>query len=207
MYTLNLNLRQALDNLASDFIKVYNTINDLGLDLSLHKIIIIIFTSRRLPKNLSIHLLNHEFSVSVSVRYQGLIYNQKRNWQKHLCHIKNKVESKLNNLSFLQGANWGANQNISRLLFLNMIRPIIDFGLPIYCNNFSIMDQINKIQNKYIRKVLSIQSSTPTNNLNAEAAIPLIQFCLNYFTDKTLLKAMSFQHNSITDDFEANDDE
>lgn len=200
IFTLNESFDVAVNNIMEDFYTIYEQLKSLGLDLSLPKVKFTIFTNRRIPKNFALILLNFIFPIEDNIRYLGLIFNRKMNWQPHIKLIKDKVESKLNILSYLHGAGWGINQNVSRLLFMSMIRPIIDFGLPIYANNFVSIDKVNKIQNNCLRKVLSVLFSTPTNNLNAEAAIPPVQFRFNFLADKLILKALSIEHNPLIND-------
>lgn len=197
IFILNKNLTLAIEQLIEDLLRLKDELINLGLELSIPKIQAMIFSNRRVPQDCSIKFDNFEIPLSESARYLGLIFDRKLNWNQHIQYVKQKVISKLNILTYLSGAAWGINQNLTRLLYLNMIRPIIDFGLTIYGKNNLIIDQINKLQNVCIRKVLSVLNSTPTNNLNAESVIPPINIRQNYLTDKLLIKAMSASNSSI----------
>lgn len=197
IYLLNKDLELALEKILSDLDRLKEALKTLGLDLSIPKIQATIFTNRRIPNNLTLKIGDHEVYISITVRYLGLFFDRKMKWTHHVNYIKQRVISKLNILSYLSGAAWGMNQTITRRLYLNMIRPIIDFGIAIYGKNDHILDLTNKIQNICIRKVLSVLLSTPTNNLNAEAVIPPIAYRHSYLSDKLFIKAMSINSNTV----------
>ncbi|CAH0773412.1 unnamed protein product [Bemisia tabaci] len=203
IYSLDEDLNVAVTKLTSDFHEIHSIINLLGLDFSLSKTKFTIFTNRKIPQNFTINLLNTILTVQETVKYLGLLFHRKMNWYHHALWVKTKIATKLNILKYLHGSAWGINQNVSRLLFLSMIRPIMDYALPIYCNDYKISNKINIIQNNCLRKVLSVLGSTPTNNLNAEAAIPPIQYRFNFLTDKLILKSMSLRNNAIINDMKS----
>lgn len=94
-----------------------------------------------------------------SIKYLGIIFNIKNNYIHHFSHIINKL-----NIRYLQLRKFINSQLIQRkikiYIYKQYLRPIIQYGAPIWLNPSTLsahqMERIRHIERKLLRKTANI---------------------------------------------------
>ncbi|GFX20529.1 reverse transcriptase domain-containing protein [Trichonephila clavipes] len=66
---------------------------------------------------------------------------------KHIEYLVLKSRKHLNILKSIAGKNWGADKITLRLIYLTLIRSILEYGFPIYCSaSNSVLKKLEEVQ-------------------------------------------------------------
>jgi len=100
-----------------------------GLNISPHKTAIVPFTNRRNTEGLRpFTLYVKELTMLSEVKYLGVIFDSKLNWNQHLQKIINKVETTFTVARRTSGKKWGLRPNMVHWLYSRVVRPSILHG-------------------------------------------------------------------------------
>ncbi|GBO46715.1 hypothetical protein AVEN_48773-1, partial [Araneus ventricosus] len=66
-------------------------------------------------------------------KYLDFILDPEFTSSKHIEHLTLKARKRLNILKYIAGRDWGADATTLRTSFQALIRPILEYGFPIYC--------------------------------------------------------------------------
>ena len=125
------------------------------------------------PRPSNVHLNNTSTPVSDRVKYLGVIFNNTSSWIPQIQNLKSKCFKKLDLLKKLAHTSNGSDRLMLIKLYHTLIRPIIDYGAPLY--SFvpkSRLDFLNVIHNTCLRLIIGAFRTTPTVSLICEAAEP-----------------------------------
>ncbi|KAL7297549.1 hypothetical protein TKK_0009909 [Trichogramma kaykai] len=185
-------------------IKLKNNLLDIGLDLAESKTVFVHFNLKNVPPGSSeIQIDNCTIKSSESLKFLGLHFDYKLNFDIHLNHVQKKCHRAMNILRFLCKTWWGSSPITLIILYKSYIRSIIDYGLPIYFpSKKKAVEKLERIQNSAIRTSLGLRISTPLNILLAESKLISIenraQFLCHSFLAKTMALQNSQTHKNIT---------
>ncbi|GBM38332.1 hypothetical protein AVEN_158359-1 [Araneus ventricosus] len=96
-------------------------------------------------------------------KYLGFILDPEFTSSKHIEHITLKARKRLNILKYIAGRDRGADATTLRTTFQALIRPIIEYGFPIYCcASKSNLKKLKKVQLSAARIITGLKRSCPS---------------------------------------------
>jgi ribonuclease HI len=120
-----------------------------GFKISTEKTVIVLFTNSSGKSKVNISLKGIPLKVKGSVKFLGMIFDQRLTWCEHIKYIKAKTQRRINLLRAVAGSNWGASSQTLLILYKLLIRSLLDYG------DIAI-DSASKSQ----KKILSVIQST-----------------------------------------------
>ncbi|GFV62065.1 reverse transcriptase domain-containing protein [Trichonephila clavipes] len=95
-------------------------------------------------------------------KYLGYVLDPEWSSHKHIDHIVSKCRKRLSILKFIAGKDWGAEAVTLRDTFLALIRPILEYGFPVYCCASAVsLEKLEKIQLGAARIITGLRRSCP----------------------------------------------
>ncbi|GFU37128.1 reverse transcriptase domain-containing protein [Nephila pilipes] len=89
---------------------------------------------------------------------------------KHIDYLVLKSRKRLNILKYIASKNWGVDVATLRLTYLTLIRPILEYGSPIYCwASNSVLKKLELVQLSAARIITDLEHSCPSNIVLFEA--------------------------------------
>ncbi|GFU31185.1 putative RNA-directed DNA polymerase from transposon BS [Trichonephila clavipes] len=129
-----------LTKLERDINLVLENIRNFALDHKLTfnytKSVVSFFTTNRKLDNFqpNIFLYNHPLTIDKHPKYLGFILDPEILGNKHTDNIVFKARKRLNILKYISGRDWGADAGTLRNTYISLIRPILEYGVPVYCS-------------------------------------------------------------------------
>ena len=171
---------------------------DNGLEVSVSKSAVTVFTRHRLPYRKIIQLNNVEMAWKNSFRYLGVILDQKLTWEDHINSILSKVEKSLNLLKAVTRRHRGADPKISLMFYKAYVRALIDFGSIFYGSATKTrLLKIDCLQHKALQIITGALSSTPTNDLLAETGESPLSLRILHLAEKCIVKNIFIQNDFL----------
>ena len=125
--------------------------------------------------------------------------NKKLNFKKH---VQNRIASAnrvLHSINRLQNSEWGLKSNAGRQIYQTCISSISDYGAEIWYNaqnpQKSYINQLQKLQNSALRKILGSFCTSPIGALKIESNIPLVEIRIHRKMQKYALRTMKMIEN------------
>ncbi|XP_053977242.1 uncharacterized protein LOC128875576 [Hylaeus volcanicus] len=81
---------------------------------------------------LSLYLNNQQINMEQQQKILGLIFDTKLNWELHIKKVKANCQQRIKIIKTLASKSWGANSEIILRTYKAIIRPVLDYGAPIY---------------------------------------------------------------------------
>ena len=126
-----------------------------------------------------------------TVRYLGVHLDSKITHHKHVKEINRKVYMVIKKIYPLLAKNSALSLKNKKLIYKMIIRPIITYASPVWCSMAKThMKELQVLQNKCLRMVLSADRYTKIENLHQEAEI-------EYMDDYVKTLAENFYHNQL----------
>ena len=124
---------------------------------------------------IELKLNNHPIKQNTTgtLKYLGMTFDEKLSWNPHVADVGRRVEARLRVLAMLSGCEWGADTGSMKLIYVSWIRPIIEYGTGALCMaSHTLMQTLEKKQNKALRYILRAPLSASTHAMAVEARIP-----------------------------------
>ncbi|GFW02292.1 putative RNA-directed DNA polymerase from transposon BS [Trichonephila clavipes] len=77
---------------------------------------------------------NQPLTIKKHPKYLGFILDPEILGNKHIDNIVFKARKRLNILRYIFGRDWGADAGTLRNTCISLIRPILEYGIPVYCS-------------------------------------------------------------------------
>ncbi|GFY11379.1 putative RNA-directed DNA polymerase from transposon BS [Trichonephila clavipes] len=92
-------------------------------------------TTNRKLYNFHPNILLHDQPLTVDKhpKYLGFVLDPEILGNKHIDHIVFKTRKRFNILRYISGRDWGADTGTLRNTYISLIRPILEYGAPVYC--------------------------------------------------------------------------
>ncbi|KAJ8941514.1 hypothetical protein NQ318_001796 [Aromia moschata] len=124
-----------------------------------------------------------------SVKYLGVIVDEKFKWKQHINQIIKKCENTINIMKVFCRSKWEADPNIALLFYSSLVRSVIYYGSIFYGSTTKAqLKKVDIIQNKCLRLSLGILNSTPINVLEAESGEPPLEVRRQFLSDKIVTR-------------------
>lgn len=122
------------DKLVKSAINIKAQLTRLGLDLQTDKTEMIMFTGRK--ENTSVKdtfcIGDTTDELKDCVKFLGIWLDSELNFRKQLENVSSKVTKANRLIRFMMGIKWGVESDTALMLYKNMVRSTIDYGLFIY---------------------------------------------------------------------------
>ena len=125
--------------------------------------------------------------------------DRKLNFKKH---VQNRIASAnrvLHSINRLQNSEWGLKSNAGRQIYQTCISSISDYGAEIWYNaqnpQKSYINQLQKLQNLALRKILGSFRTAITGKLEIESNIPPVEIRMHRKMQKYALRTMRITEN------------
>ncbi|GFT92348.1 putative RNA-directed DNA polymerase from transposon BS [Trichonephila clavipes] len=81
---------------------------------------------------------------------------------KHIDNIVFKARKRLNILRYISGRDWGADAGTLRNTYISLIRPIMEYGVPVYCSaSVTNLQKLKKVQLSAARIITGLKNTCP----------------------------------------------
>lgn len=156
----------------------------------------IIFTRKQKTPKINLYIDRNKISFEKSIRFLGLIFDQKLLWNNHITSLKNNCLKKMRILNYLSHTSWGADKETMLLLYRSLIRSKLDYGSFIYGSaSTSSLNKLNSIHNTCIRLATGAFKTSPVSSLYVEAQEPPLHLRRQLLLGKYLAKLKSLTHH------------
>ncbi|GFT69651.1 reverse transcriptase domain-containing protein, partial [Nephila pilipes] len=189
----------AIPGLESKLNDSLTALSNFAANLKLHfnpsKLIATFFTTNKHLYNYQPKLRrnNQDLTYEKHPNYLGFILDPEFTSNKHIDYLVLKSRKRLNILKYIVGKNWGADAATLRLTYLTLIRPILEYGFPIYCCACnSVLKKLEQIQLSAARIITDLKHSCPSNIVLFEADVQPLLFCRQTGLVKYFNKLSSF---------------
>ncbi|GFU77769.1 probable RNA-directed DNA polymerase from transposon BS [Trichonephila clavipes] len=132
-------------------------------------------------------------------KYLGYVLDPEWSSHKHIDHIVSKCRKRLSILKFIAGKDWGADAVTLRDTFLALIRPILEYGFPVYCcASAASLEKLEKIQLGAARIITGLRHSCPKEIVLFEADLQPLHLRSKNILTNYFNKLSSYGHHNKT---------
>ena len=151
--------------------KVSKWADDNGFRFSASKTVAIRFTRRRNLEEIPFLTLNGSIlPYEKEVKFLGMIFDEKLNWNKHIDNLKIKVKESMNILKVVSGYNWGADKKSLLRLYDSMCRSKLDYGCQIYSSACATkLRELDVVHNMGLRICTGAFRTSPVESLYVDS--------------------------------------
>uniref|UniRef100_A0A3Q3BE46 Reverse transcriptase domain-containing protein n=1 Tax=Kryptolebias marmoratus TaxID=37003 RepID=A0A3Q3BE46_KRYMA len=150
-------------------IEIENWALQWGFRFSVDKTKVMIFTQKKINKEIKLKLYKQELEQVKCVKFLGLWFDEKLKWHIHIKKIVDKCKKILNIMRCLVGSDWGADRKSLKQIYAGMIRSNIDFGCLVYSAAAKThLVKLDTIQNQALRLCTGAFKTTPVAALEIE---------------------------------------
>ncbi|GFY23740.1 RNase H domain-containing protein [Trichonephila clavipes] len=137
----------------------------------------------------SIFLYNQPLTINKHPKYLDFVLDPEILGNKHNDNIVFKARKRLNILRYISGRDWGADAGTLRNTYISFIRPILEYGVPVYCSaSIRNLQKLEKVQLSTARIIIGLKNTCPRDIVLFEAYLqPLIlrrRACLTKYYNK-----------------------
>jgi ribonuclease HI len=157
------NILFELMNKALRVVEEYNRL--VGLSVNPSKVSAMLFTKTMVVQSVPITLEGEEIKLVDEVKYLGLVFDSKLNWQSHIQKRAKKACMILGQCRRAVSKTWGLNPKRTHWLYKAIVRPTIAYGSLVWWHRAAISSNSNKLNHVQRLALLSTtgaMSSTPT---------------------------------------------
>lgn len=159
------------------------------ITFNIKKTEVIVFSRLRTKYSFKLSFLGEEISLANKVKYLGVIFDSKLNWEYQLQTVKNKVAQNMGCLGKMGGWGWGIKPSQRMDIVRRAIFPSCFYALPIWCMAFSTISGRQKLLSAIrpcLLYVTSLLSTTSSDVMLALLRLPSMFFLLALNTTKQI---------------------
>ena len=152
----------------------------------------IAFSRRRadLKPNVTIH--QEAIPVCELVKYLGITFDRKLNWNKHLSAIIDNARLRLNGLRAACRWGFGLSMSTGLVVYCSLIRSIIEYGCPAWISAANYLHiRLQRVQNEALRIVSRSPRETRIEDLHDICGIPRVADRLRSVATEFATKALN----------------
>ncbi|KAL0803382.1 hypothetical protein ABMA28_017394 [Loxostege sticticalis] len=198
MYVSGKNIEQLCLSLSSALSSLRIWLQNHGLNLSVNKSSVVLFSRMRCPPPISVYFDNRLIPVQSEAKFLGLILDAKLTGLSHMYYLTARCEKLLNILRCLAGVWWGAHPFSLKLIYNALIRSVLDYGT-FFLEPCSVvgLHKLDVVQSKALRIVTGAMRSSPNNALQVECSEPPLKLRRQFLSDKYLFRAFQFRNHPL----------
>ncbi|GFW28134.1 putative RNA-directed DNA polymerase from transposon BS [Trichonephila clavipes] len=108
-----------------------------------------------------------------NAKYLGYTLDQEITSNKHIESQVIKARKRLNVLKFISGRDWGVEASTLRTTFISLVRPVLEFGIPIYsCASDTNLKTLERVQLCAARIISGLRYSCQIDIVLFESNLP-----------------------------------
>lgn len=195
------NIKHIETTLNSTLIDVGKFANNHKLTFNVTKSFVTLFTTNRHLYSYQPQVLfqDQPLSYEKHPKYLGFVLDQEITCNRHISNLVNKSRKRLNILKYISGRDWGADATTLRLTYISFIRPILEYGFPVYfCASTSNLLQLERVQLSAARIITGMRNSCPNDIVLYEANLPPLGLVRNSNLVKYYNKLRSYENQNRT---------
>ncbi|XP_008483690.1 uncharacterized protein LOC103520381 [Diaphorina citri] len=171
-----------------------------GSKFSEEKTKVVVFSKRKTKFDLNLNFNGVNLNVSNEMKLLGMIMDYRLTWKDHIIYTKAKAMKAMNILKILNNRNNGVNRKVLLRLYKTYVRPIIEYGAPIYNSApKAILNKLDPIQNTAIRIATGAFKSSRIENLLVDAGEPPLHIRREYLSNNYMSKVLYNVDNPMRD--------
>lgn len=199
IYKSGKSIENSCQALTSSLSFLKSWLNRNGLDLSVSKSRVVLFSRKRRPPPIQVKFNNVLIPSSKDVKFLGVVLDSKLTGVSHCEYVTVRCERNLNILRCLSGVWWGAHPYSLKLIYNAIIRSLMDYGtFLLEPGNVAAFKKLDNIQAKAMRIILGAMKSSPINCMRAECAEPPLNLRRQFLSDKFLFRCVQFSNHILT---------
>lgn len=184
------NIKYILRQVQKALRSVENWANKWGFRISVSKSKYMIFGFRRKIPDYELCLYDSPLEKVKVFKFLGVWFDERLTWRVHIDKTIGKCEKVLNVMRSIAGCDWGAGRETMYLIYLAMIRSVIDYGSIAYGSAATaVLGKLDTVQSKALRLCCGAFRTTSVPALCVEMGeVPLhlrrIQLGLQYWAKR-----------------------
>src|SRR5206468_1916036 len=161
-------IQRALDHIS-------NWCDDWGLQISLKKSSVVIFTHRVKYNVTPIVYKGNPLKVEDKIKFLGMIFDKRLSWQSHVQYIVGRCAARLNLMRSLTGTRWGASKTALLTVYRALIRSLLDYGAEALASaSQGVMAKFDSVQYRALKISCGAMAGTALEALQSECGeLPL----------------------------------
>jgi ribonuclease HI len=175
VYRSGRKLATIIDDIQRALDHISDWCDDWGLQISLKKSTIVIFTHRVKYEAKPIIYKGEAIKVEEKVKFLGMIFDKRLNWRSHTQYIVDRCAARLNLMRSLAGAGWGASKTALLAVYRALIRSLLDYGAEALDSaSHGILAKFDSIQYRALKICCGAMAGTALEALQGECGeLPL----------------------------------
>ena len=182
-------LKRLLDNLG-----LY--CKDQGLSINYHKTKVMVF--RRRPKTFTWSILGTRIEQCSSYKYLGITFSETLTWKAHLSNLRVATLRSMGAIVKFFFSKGGCLIDPAIKLFVSKVISSMLYGAEIWGWNEQVINNLEKIQNLFMRRILVLPKGTPVALMRAELGLPSIKARVNFIILKYWLKCTQKNSDDVS---------
>lgn len=198
LYSTNRSIELTGSDLTSALSLLKLWLDSNGLELSVAKSAVVLFTRKRLPPPIQVKFGNHVVPVKRQIKFLGFILDSKLSGLAHCDYIVSKCEKNINILRCVSGVWWGAHPSCLKLLYNALIRSVLDYGtFLLEPGSAAGLKKLNGVQSKALRIICGAMKSSPINALQVECVEPPLHLRRQFLSDRYLFRCAGLSNHQL----------
>lgn len=191
IYMSHINLKFIEQTLQNVLNSLASWSKENGSQFSEEKTKVIVFSKRKFKHQLNLNFNGVTLQESDNIKLLGMIMDYRLKWKDHINYTKARATKSLNILQILNNRNNGVSRQVLLRLYKTYIRPIIEYGAPIYNSApKALLDKLEPAQNAAIRLATGAFKSSRIENLLIDAGEPPLMFRREYLCNNYISKVL-----------------
>ncbi|XP_031328755.1 uncharacterized protein LOC116159809 [Photinus pyralis] len=183
IYVKGKNIHSIQKILQNTLSRLENWSKTSGFRFSTEKTKCISFTKKTPKSSPLLKLYGKTLKFEKTIRFLGIIFDQKLNWKPHIEYLKKSCYGAINLLKVLSSHHWGADTKTLLQIYQHLIRSKLDYGSISYATaRKSHIKIIDTIQHSAIRIALGAFCTSPTTSMLCLANEPPLVFRRKFLT-------------------------
>jgi ribonuclease HI len=165
-----------------------------GLSINPKKTTLVAFTRRLKYKLKAPVMAGQELVLTNSIKYLGVVFDQKLTWSLHLEQVINKARTALFLSSRMAGKKWGLKPKILDWIYKSIVRPIISYAAIIWWPRIELKvgeNALNKLQRTACLAITGATTSCPTAAMQVLLNLPPLPMYIESEAAKWALRIKS----------------
>ena len=161
--------------------------NKWKLQINADKTEMVILTKRFTMNKIIIPLKINNIIVNPKphIKYLGVVIDTRLRFGLHITHTLRKTFIAMQSLYALLAPNSTLSPTNKRLIYVQIIRPIMAYAAPVWCSTSKTQfNRLQRIQNKFLRCITSAGRYSRINDLHAMANIERIDTFIRDMSEK-----------------------
>lgn len=198
LYTINRSIEVSSTILTSALKSLNVWMDNNGLELSVSKCAVVVFSRKKVPPVAKIMYKNVDIPNYKEFKFLGIILDCKMTGSSHCEYVLKKAERIINMLRCLSGVWWGAHPFSLKLIYNALLRSIFDYGMFLLePGNITDFKKLDKVQSKALRIISGAMRSSPINALQVELCESPLYLRRQFLSDRFLLRVMQFSSHPL----------